>query len=481
MCAEARKRGCLGAQASSGLVIRNQEERKVLTFLTAGMGECAGRSYYSESPGSVMSRLGACRVRWSWANLTGVQAGPSAPSAAVAELQGLYGAFTFPEKLLQKIWLRGDFQRAAAVTADGRRVRIVHPGKWNLLGGPDFSAARLRFDEGPEVTGDVELHLHAGDWEAHGHARDPAYDRVMLHVVLFPPEKRPTTTGAGGREIPVLALLPLLHRALEEFAADEAVELLANRAVARLPDELGTLPAADLGALLRRQAAARWRQKVRYAQLRVERLGWEGACHHTALEILGYRFNRAPMLRIAGQHALAAWAEGAVKPDEVFVAELEGWSLQGVRPANHPRTRLRQYACWTRERPDWPARVKAAADTLLRPLAAAGGDDAESTRDVRRRHGFGDLRERLATEVCAGTVGGTRLDNVICDGLLPLLAANGRPNLEPLWFHWFAGDLPPLLTSGLRQLGFFDGRTQPACHGAAQGLLGWLLEREARS
>lgn len=392
----------------------------------------------------------------------------------------MYGAFTFPEKLLQKIWLRGDFQRGAAVTADGRRVRVVHPGKWNLLGGPDFAAARLRFDDGPEVTGDVELHLRASDWEAHGHARDPAYDGVVLHVVLFPPEKRPTTTGGAGREIPVLALLPLLHRALEEFAADEAVEALANRAVARLPDELGTLPTAELTALLQRHASARWRQKVHFARVRIERLGWRAACHHTALEILGYRFNRAPMLRIAGEKPLEAWDTGQVKVEDLLASEGEAWSLQGVRPANHPRVRLRQYATWASERRDWPSRAAELAQALPEVESSSTPGAGESTRELRRRYQFGELRERIADDICASVVGGTRLDNVVCDGLLPLLAAKSGRELQGLWYHWFAGDLPPLLTSGLRQLGYFDGREQPACHGAAQGLLGWLLEREAR-
>jgi hypothetical protein len=85
----------------------------------------------------------------------------------VAEIQGLYGPFSFPEKLLKKIWLRGDFDRAAAKLTDGRPVRVLHPGKWNLLGGPDFRGTWLCFEGGPEFTGDVELHLHAGDWAAH--------------------------------------------------------------------------------------------------------------------------------------------------------------------------------------------------------------------------------------------------------------------------------------------------------------------------
>jgi hypothetical protein len=295
-----------------------------------------------------------------------------------------------------------------------------------------------------------------------------------LHVVLFPPDTGQVTRGAGGREIPVLALLPLLHRALEEFAADEAVETLANRPLSRLPDELGTLPARELAAMLQRHASARWRQKVHFARLRVQRLGWEAACHHVALEILGYRFNRAPMLRIAGQWPLAQWSNGAVDPAEVFALEAEGWSLQGVRPANHPRTRLRQYAAWSRERPDWSARARDLAGKL--PLV----EIAAATPEVRRAAHFTALREQIADEICGGVIGGTRLDNIICDGLFPLIAAESGRELEGVWYHWFAGDLPPLLTSGLRQLGFFDGRAQPACHGAAQGLLGWLLEREPR-
>ncbi|MBI4623633.1 MAG: DUF2851 family protein [Verrucomicrobia bacterium] len=404
-----------------------------------------------------------------------MRTGPDAPNPAVAEIQGLYGAFSFPEKLLQKIWLRGDFDRSAALTSDGRRLRVLHPGKWNLLGGPDFQGARLRLGEGPEITGDVEVHLHAADWDAHGHARDRTYDRVVLHVVLFPPDERRTTRGADGREIPVLTLLPLLHHALEEFAAEDAVENLANRALARLPDELGILPPPELAAILHRHAEARWRQKVHFARLRVQRLGWEAACHHAALEVLGYRFNRAPMLRVAGQWSRVQWVRGGMGADKAFAAEAGGWSLQGVRPANHPRTRLRQYAAWSQARPDWPSDLVTLAAELP-PIAVAA-----ATRAVRRTHRFAVLRTRIADRICADALGGTRLDSLVGDGLLPLLAAHTGRGLHGLWYHWFAGDLPALLMTGLRGLGVFDGRGQPACHGGAQGLLGWLLERESRN
>src|SRR5438067_341530 len=114
----------------------------------------------------------------------------------------------------------------------------------------------------------------------------------------------------------------------------------------------------------RRAADARWRQKIHFAQLRVQRLGWEAACHHLALEILGYRFNRAPMLRVAGRWPLPAWIAGEISADAAYAGEAGGWSLQGVRPANQPRTRLRQYAEWIAGHPDWPARMQAVAVTL---------------------------------------------------------------------------------------------------------------------
>jgi hypothetical protein len=391
----------------------------------------------------------------------------SIPSPAVAEIQGLYGPFTFSEKLLQQIWARGDFDRARLVTTSGQRVQVIFPGRWNGLGGPDFKQARLRIGEGPEMTGDVELHLHAGDWVAHRHAADAAYAEVGLHVVLFPTEPGQKTIGTDGREIPIVVLLPLLHCDLEEYAAEAAVEHLAGRPVVRIVEVLRGLPPDELLSELRAQSEKRWRQKVHYARLRIRRLGWEGACHHAALEILGYRYNLSPMLRVASAYSLKEWAGGLMSPDAIFAGE--EWSLQGVRPANHPRSRLRQYAAWVAQVPDWPQRMAQLADTWPYP------DPAGRTAEVRRTHRLTRLRHDLAERIAAGQIGGTRWDNLVCDGWIPLLAARNGRNLHGLWHHWFPGDLPPVVTRALRELGVFAKRSDPACHGTAQGLLARFL------
>lgn len=399
------------------------------------------------------------------------------PITSVAEMQGVYGAYSFSEHLLQKIWLRGDFDRAGAITTAGERVRILHPGQWNRLGGPDFKNTRLQLGDGPEIVGDVELHLRAEDWTAHRHASDPAYARVVLHVVLFPPAAGYATRGGTGVIIPILSLLTLLRHDLEEFAADEAMERLAARPAGRIVEELGSLPLAELEARLRSLAGGRWRQKVHFARLRVQRLGWDAACHQTALEILGYRFNRSPMLRLAARFPLESWASGRATVETLLAAESEGWSLQGVRPANQPRARLTQYMAWAQARPDWPKRL-AAVGKIWSQLSAEA-----VTREVRREHGFGPKRTLLAEKICGGAVGGSRLETLVVDGLLPLAAAQGAMEAELFgaWFHWFPGDLPPLVPQALRDLGVVTPKRQPATNGFAQGLLGWWWQREAAS
>ena len=117
-------------------------------------------------------------------------------------MQGLYGTFSFSELLLQKIWWRGDFERERTVTTEGVPVRVVHAGKWNRLGGPDFRVARVVLADGRKVTGDVELHLHAADWNANGHANDPAYDGVCLHVVFFRRRRDNAHAGPEGGRFP---------------------------------------------------------------------------------------------------------------------------------------------------------------------------------------------------------------------------------------------------------------------------------------
>ncbi len=391
----------------------------------------------------------------------------------VAEMQGLYGPFTLTERVVQKIWLRGDFAQRRLTLADGRRLEIRFTGKWNLLGGPDFHAARLIMDGWP-VTGDVEVHFHPTDWRAHAHAKDRAYDNVVLHVVLFPPVAgEQPARHRDGREIPTLVLLPLLHRDLEEYASDDALETITARDEWEKFAGLAAMPPAEMQPLLQGHAGVRWRQKIRFARLRIEKLGWSGAAHHTALEILGYRRNRAAMLQIAAHFPLKAWAAGAPVA-KIFAARKTTWQLQGVRPANHPLGRLRQYQQWVASRPDWPERLRG----MPLPLGAAV---LGPTKPARQALGLKKLREAFARDIGGNAVGGSRLDTLVCDGFLPLVAAETGKEQFAAWFHWFLGDVPDPVRKIMPKLGLAGPAGQPLCHGWSQALLGWILQHEAHA
>ena len=99
------------------------------------------------------------------------------------------------ERHVQAVWYDYAMRPANLRTTQGARVRVVHPGEWNLGAGPDFKNAvvELASETGVRrLRGDVEVHLSPRDWEAHAHGRDPRYAGVIVHVTWFAGEAPPS-------------------------------------------------------------------------------------------------------------------------------------------------------------------------------------------------------------------------------------------------------------------------------------------------
>lgn len=86
------------------------------------------------------------------------------------------------EDLLQYLWRYQKFMVSELCTTNGETLHIESPGILNTLEGPDFFDARLRIN-GQLWAGNVEVHVKASDWYAHGHELDENYQSVILHVV----------------------------------------------------------------------------------------------------------------------------------------------------------------------------------------------------------------------------------------------------------------------------------------------------------
>ncbi|MBK1858011.1 DUF2851 family protein [Cerasicoccus arenae] len=382
------------------------------------------------------------------------------PPLEVAEIPGEFGPVSLSERVVQHIWLRQDFCSNGLKTLSGKRVTVRRPGQWNLQEGPDFRDALIEID-GQRVTGDVEIHFYQGDWFAHGHETDGNFDRVALHVVVFDDGARPAYTSLGAQP-EVIALLPYLNRDLESHAMEDALLALERRDHVELLEFYLSLPPPARCADLRDLAFDRWRQKRRYAQLRLKRLGWPLALHQAFLETLGYRRNRAPMNILAERFPPETMR--GMGAEELFDTAKGQWKLAGLRPANHPRKRLEQCLALLHARPDWPSALKGWS-ALKTPA-----DPDEATGIVRRQASFTRLRAELAEDILAGVLTGSRLDTLVVDAFLPLLSVELDQDFFGLWHHWMAGDAPAALIQFLRESGVTSAR-QPRCNGLLQGAL----------
>lgn len=391
------------------------------------------------------------------------------PSLVLAEIAGRDGAFVVTERLVQKLWLRREFREDGAAVIDGRPVRVTEAGAWNRLPGPDFLGARVVLG-GEAMRGDVEIHLRQEGWREHGHDRDPAYDNVVLHVVLFPPEPGfPAARTASGRELPTLVLLPLLLRGLEESAVDEALDEMTGGDVLALVESWAGGGPGAAKARLATAAERRWRGKCAGAALRVRRLGWEGACHAGALEVLGFPSNRVPMLLVAEAFPLTSWREAPPTHGQWKAIAGSRWRVSGVRPANQPATRLGQYAAWVAAVPDWPERWRSWCGS------AAEFPSVEDGTEDRREAGFTAFRDALAADILGGAIPGRRFHNLVTDLLLPLA---GSPAWST-WAGWWPGDAPSDVRLALRAAGV-SGPGRLVTNGDVQGVLGeWLASLAA--
>ena len=89
-----------------------------------------------------------------------------------------------PEKVIRCIWNDQLFCTPSLKTREGQNLEIVYPGYWNFGKGPDFTSATIKVN-GKTYEGDVELHVYATDWNAHGHSGNPDFDNVILHVYMW--------------------------------------------------------------------------------------------------------------------------------------------------------------------------------------------------------------------------------------------------------------------------------------------------------
>lgn len=288
-----------------------------------------------------------------------------------------------PELLLQSIWQHQRLLRDQLNTLDGQPVRVLHPGFRSVEGGPDFRGAVVQIGDGLPRTGDVEVDLRSSGWRAHGHDRNPAFQKVILHVIW---ESERPAPGAP----PVLPL----HHALDAPLGELSL-WLGNQSSQSLPEHLRgqccaplrELSAEQLTELLHQAAQVRLQSKASQFQARARQVGWEQSLWEGLFRALGYKHNVWPMQRLAelrprwsngkgetlavqarllgisgllplelsrsqsgaDNYVRQVWDQWWRERDEFSDCILPRtlWNFHGLRPANHPQRRLALASGWT--------------------------------------------------------------------------------------------------------------------------------------
>jgi len=423
----------------------------------------------------------------------------------------------FSERHLQCVWADDDLRPTALLTARGERVEVESPGVWNLEAGPDFLGAALRLGhERRRVTGDVEIHIHPADWQAHGHGADPRYERVRFHVTFFPGTAA-AALPAGVEEVPLRDAL-----AANPHFAFESIDLTSYPHGVRSPTPpcgvaLQSWSPDDREGLLAAAGEERLRRRAERLARAIGECGAEQVVYEEVMAALGYKHNQAAFRKLAevvplamlraeaggdadlafallagaagllpqqlaaklddeARAAARRWWDAWWKRRERFAAgalTAAHWRLAGIRPLNHPLRRLAAAAALF-------VAPRALAEEWLELADKFPRDCLDRAREhlLAARHPFWDFRLTLGGKRAAkpaALIGEARADAILINDFVPFLAARdcGAPFAKDLLaqlpveqdnavlretaFALFGRDAPnSLLRDGLRRQGLLQ-------------------------
>ena len=387
----------------------------------------------------------------------------------------------------QARWFSGACGREFTAAPE-RRVVIADFGRWNREAGPDFVGAAVRID-GREHRGSIEVDLEASGWEQHRHATNPAYEDVVLHVVVHRAARRHFSRTASHREVPQVCLAD--HPGTEP-EWDGTAPARPGRCLAPLRQISGP----RLEELLAVAARRRLEAKGAALQTMSAARGPDAALYEAVAVALGYKNNKLPFQLLAQRvpaplaatargeallFGLAGFLENPEPPAGAARAEVaalwsawwklraartnailprQAWKLTGLRPANHPLRRLAALAALARR---WKS-VRAA-------LEAADPDRLEKVLGslVHPFWSFHTTWKSPRREKPLALLGPDRIREIHANIALPLALARGD---EPAWRDIPAG--PPNTSLRAVSARLFGGplpRTLPRRLFVHQGLL----------
>lgn len=197
------------------------------------------------------------------------------------------------ENILHFIWKHQYYKVAQAVTDLGDVVQVLNQGNHNNDAGPDFEQGKLKIGE-VEWNGDVEIHVKSSDWNTHNHQHDPAYNKVILHVVWL---KDKDVKRHDNTVLPTLELMPLVDQKLLS-KVDSLINNLTSIGCSNL---LPNVPEIVVSEVIQRSLIKRLERKAEVAlkELHDSNGDWAEVAYRLFMSQMGMKVNAISFYELA--------------------------------------------------------------------------------------------------------------------------------------------------------------------------------------
>ena len=380
----------------------------------------------------------------------------------------LFPPLRMPSELeLQARWFAGDFGKQF-VTPAGDQIDILQFGTWNREAGPDFRDAAISINRAEPIRGSIEFDLADRNWEAHGHATNPAFEETVLHVFVEKNEREFFTRTKSNRAVRQLQVDP---SALPESLSTNVPLARPGRCQAPLRNA----PEDRVRNILHAASHFRVQQKATRLRRKVDSQGRDEALFQEIAAALGYKQNKLPFTLVAqrlplkllrdnldNSEALLFGLAGFLQTTDLdvykksareYVRQLwdrwwphrDGfkrlilpaklWRLSSSRPLNHPQRRVAALAALAR---DWRSFQR-----TLTKRSAPAANDFFATID----HPFWKFHYTLTAPAASKPmvlIGESRVTDILANVLFPFWFAEGGA-IASLWSEYTK--LPARLTN----------------------------------
>ena len=260
-----------------------------------------------------------------------------------------------PEKFLYHIWdeqhIKFDnLTNKSFKSVSGKEIKIHFPGHYNTMSGADFKNALIEFD-GKNLTGDVEIHLNTNDWYSHQHDDNPAYNTVILHVVLRHNRNENITINEKNDHIEILELQYIISDEIEKlFQKYEERDYLINEKYCGL---FASIRPEFLEKMLIQSGVERLEKKIKRFEAELSFVSLDQLFYQSILEAMGYSKNKHQFYLFSKDNKWTTYKQKNLSlndftEDLITKADFDnnkyGWYLFRIRPCNHPKTRIYQIA-----------------------------------------------------------------------------------------------------------------------------------------